>query len=287
MISLFGTSGIRGPVDTLFTPQFCFDLGRTFAQFLSTLNQTGPVTIGFDPRQSSPQIAASVTAGLLHEKREVTSLGSVPVPAVNYALISNNFAGSIMVTGSHIDVTSNGLKFFALKEEISKEHEAQISRLYDSLKNQIPHKPIKISIQNSTSGIDNYVELLLSLADKPLPKLKLIVDTGNGGQTEVMRRVLPELGFEVSFLNADQQQSLISRDTETNGSFADLQQEVVSSGADLGIGFDSDGDRVIFVDHTSQFVPGDLTGVLLAKWLPGNIIVTPVNTSNLIDNIDK
>lgn len=287
MVSLFGTSGIRGPVDTFFTPQFCFDIGRTFAVFLKRHDQSGTVTIGIDTRESSPQISRHVTAGLNFEKREVIYLGAVPVPAVHNSIITTSAVAGIMVTGSHIDPSSNGLKFFAFKEEISKENEQEITDIYHELKDSIPHFLGEAKAESTSVGFENYVNTLLSLNQKDQKPLKMVVDPGNGAQTEVLKSFLSQTPHTVEFINSDIQQPLLSRDTETDGAFSDLQKAVTAQKSDLGVGFDSDGDRVVFVDHTGRFVSGDYSGALLAKWNQSNIIVTPVNTGNVINTIGK
>ena len=139
--SLFGTSGIRGSAEKLFTNQFCFDIGRTFAIFLDRHNQGGGIAIGIDPRGSSPRIKDAIEAGLIYEKREIFDQGASPVPAICYILkISDYYAGSVMVSGSHIQPHLNGVKFFAFDEEILKKHEAEIETIYKSIKNKIRYR---------------------------------------------------------------------------------------------------------------------------------------------------
>ena len=285
--SLFGTSGIRGEVDKLFTKQFCFDIGRTFVKFLNKHKQTGPIAIGIDSRTSSPRIAQDLAASLNYEGRETTYLGAVPVSATHYSILSTPAIASIMVTGSHIDIKSNGIKFFALKEEIDKNHEKEISTIYAQIKNQVKPKAIKANFSYDSSGFDNYLEMLIGLADSPLPKLKIAFDPGNGAQTNTIKTLLLELGQEVFAINDDIQKELISRDTEKDGSFSDLQALVLKKKADLGIGFDTDGDRIVFVDRQGKFISGDYSGTILAKWNKSNTIVTPINVSGVIDSIGK
>ncbi|MBI2310372.1 hypothetical protein HYU90_00910 [Candidatus Collierbacteria bacterium] len=287
MPSLFGTSGIRGPANTLFTPQFCFDLGRTFAIFLDQNNQTGDVAVAIDTRTSSPHIAQNLIYGLRYAGREVIHLGAIPVPAANYSILSMGVVAAIMVTGSHIDIESNGVKFFANKEEINKDQEKQISDLYQSLKEKVSPVTVMGTIPQSNRGINNYIEMLLSLVDHPLPKLKIVLDPGNGGQTEVMKTVLRELSADFVVINGQTQEQLISRDTETDDAFRALQEKVVEEKADLGVGFDSDGDRCIFVDRKGNFIPGDYSGTLIAKWHAADSVVCPVNVSNVINYIGK
>lgn len=287
MPSLFGTSGIRGPANTLFTPQFCFDIGQTFAIFLDRQKQVGTIAVGIDTRSSSPHISQNIIYGLRYAGRDVVHLGAIPVPAANYSILSMGVIGAIMVTGSHIDISSNGVKFFCLKEEITKEQEQQISEIYYGLKKRVMPTPVVGTIPQSNQGINNYLEMLLSLVDHPLPKLKIVIDPGNGGQTEVMKTILRELGADFVAINADIQEPLISRDTEEDGVFSILQEKIKDERADLGIAFDSDGDRCVFVDKKGNFIHGDYSGTILAKWNASDTVICPINVSNVINFIGK
>jgi phosphomannomutase len=287
MQKLFGTSGIRGVAKTLFTAQFCFDIGRTFAIFLDRHKQDGVVTVGIDTRESSPRIQNQLISGLTYERREVIDIGTIPVSAAHYSILSMPTVASIMVTGSHIDMLSNGVKFFAFKEEILKEHEAEIEKIYEEIRQRVPYKTLLNNAEQSNAGLTNYVNLLLNVADSSLSSLKIVVDPGNGAQTETMRMVLNTLKQKAYFINDNIQEPLMSRDTEADGAFEQLQKEVASREADLGVGFDSDGDRVIFVDHMGNFIPGDYSGTILSKFNSTNEVVVPVNVSNVIDHIGK
>jgi len=97
--NLFGTSGIRGDAQSLFIQlQFCFDIGRAFARFLTAHKQNGEVAVGMDPRPSSPRIKDGLISGLNFEGRKVNDQGVVPIPSLNYLLkVSPSCAGSIMI----------------------------------------------------------------------------------------------------------------------------------------------------------------------------------------------
>ncbi|PJE67597.1 hypothetical protein COU95_01510 [Candidatus Shapirobacteria bacterium CG10_big_fil_rev_8_21_14_0_10_40_9] len=284
---LFGTSGIRGSPETLFTNQFCFDIGRTFAKFLDNHGQSGPVAVGMDPRQSSQRIKEYFCSGLIYEKRKVFDEGIVPIPAMNWILVSAPFSGSAMITGSHVKRDLNGIKFFVLKEEILKVHEKEIEKIYQELKEKVsaPSEVSEIEIEEKAK-ID-YQEMLSKLANLPYPLWKVVLDTGNGVQTEVMFEVLQKLEIETVKINSDLNLAILTRDTETEGAFGELQKKVLSEKADFGLGFDADGDRVIFVDEKGNFIPGDYSGALIAKESPGEAVVTPINTSQVVEYVGK
>ena len=289
MASLFGTSGIRGPAKDLFTDQFCFDVGRAFGKFLKKYNQKGKVAIGMDPRESSPRIKKAFILGLQTGGYKVSDQGISPVPAINYILIADqSLAGSAMITGSHIRADFNGIKFFVFKEEILKKHEREIEKIHKNIKRKALFKPKKIALKEENRAIRFYRNMLLNLAEPPYPKWKVIVDCGNGCQLKAIPGVLKKLGLEVETINTDlQPKKFIPRDTETEGAVKDLQQKIKKGGADFGIAFDMDGDRVIFVDENGRFIPGDYTGALIAKHSNSPVIVTPINTSQVIEKIGK
>ncbi|MBU3956738.1 hypothetical protein KKI19_00450, partial [Patescibacteria group bacterium] len=287
-MNLFGTSGIRGDAEELFTNQFCFDIGRTFVKFLDNHKQSGSITVGMDPRGSSPRILEAIEAGLLFAEREVVDQGATPVPALNWVLKVTPYAGSIMVSGSHISANLNGLKFFAFKEEILKNHEKEINDIYNKIKDKAKFQKSKHIIKEENRANESYQEMLINLADEPYPKWKLvIVDPGNGAQSDTMPQVLSRLGLKVKEINASIQGEFIARDTETEGVLANLQQLVKKEKPDLGIAYDYDGDRVIFIDENGEFIPGDYTGSLIAKYSNTSKVITPINTSQVVDYLDK
>ena len=285
---LFGTSGIRGDAKTLFTNQFAFDLGRSFAQFLSDYGEAGSVAVGMDPRESSPRIKEYVISGLIYEGREVYDEGVSPVPAICYIQqTSEKYSGSIMISGSHIKPKLNGIKFFAFGEEILKKHEKEIEKIYFNLKEKVEPKKLISTLRKENTANDSYKEYLMGFSKKPYPKWKVVVDPGNGAQSDVMPEVLRLLGLDVIELNASVQGQFYSRDTEVEGDFEELQRLVKNKKADFGIGYDSDGDRVVFIDEKGQFIPGDYSGTLIAREINTSMVVTPINTSQVIELIGK
>ena len=286
--TLFGTTGIRGDAKELFTDQFSFDLGRTFAIFLKNEGQVGKVAVGIDPRESSPRIRAAYASGLIYEGFEVFDEGVAPIPAMNYILKAEpSFAGSTMVSGSHIKPHLNGLKFFALGEEIQKEHEAKIDKIYVDIKENVKYLDKSEIMVPDDSASGSYQDYLVSKAKLPYPAWKVVVDPGNGAQSDVAPWVLRQLGLDVIELNASVQGEFYSRDTEVEGDFKGLQETVVTEKADFGIGYDSDGDRVVFIDEKGNYIPGDYTGALLAKEAVGESVVTPINTSQVVEETGK
>ena len=291
-VKLFGSSGIRGDAKEFFTNQTSFDLGRVFAILLTRHNTNGAVAVGMDPRESSPRIKAALVKGLIYEKREVFDDSITQIPSMNWVLISNSsIAGSVMVSGSHVKPHLNGLKFFAFGEEILKEHEEEIQEIYNLEKEKINIDDIVIqtlesSIRESQAQA-SYIEYIISKAKLPFKKIKVVIDAGNGAQSKVAPEILNRLGLEVIELNTNIQNEFMSRDTEVSGDFEELQKKVISEKADLGIGYDSDGDRVVFIDEKGEFISGDYSGSLIAMSIDTEKIVTPINTSSVAEKTGK
>jgi len=286
---LFGTSGIRGDSEKLFTNQFCFDIGRTFAKFLTQNGEEGAVATGMDPRGSSPRIKEAIEAGLTNEGREVYDQGATSVPSMCFVLlVSDYYSSSIMVSGSHIQANLNGIKFFAFNEEILKKHEKEIESIYASLKDKVIFKEgEEYEIHNENRAKDEYLEMLVKLANGSFPNWKVVVDAGDGAQSDTMPYVLKRLGINVIEQNTTIQGEFYARDTEHKPDMMGLIMTVKKEKADFGIGYDADGDRVVFVDENSEFIPGDYSATLIAKYIKGDSVVTPISTSQVVDHLEK
>jgi len=286
MKSFWGTTGIRGPADTLLTNQFVFDIGRAFGTFLRKNNQLGVVVVGHDPRESSPRIANALMTGINDEGYEIEFAGVTPIPSINRALlVKNKIVAGCMVTGSHIETSLNGIKFFAFEEELLKIHEGQISHIYESLKEAKKFKK-SLDFTKSKKTRQDYEDYLVNLSDKN-SKLRIVVDTGNGTQTESIINVLDRLGYRIVKLNCSIKKPMLARDTEKAEDFALLCKKVRDSKADLGVGFDSDGDRAIFCDDEGKLIFGDYLGAIIAKFNNLSAVVTPINTSSILESLVK
>ena len=202
-----------------------------------------------------------------------------------------------MITGSNIRADFNGIKFFAFKKEILKEHEKEIEKIYEEIKEKIliinsptvnrspVNKYVKVISDNRANEF--YQDMLLRLTDS-YPKWKIVLDLSNGCQSKVMPGLFKKLGLETIIINNDPQpDKFIARDTETEEVVKDLQEKVKEVDADLGIAFDGDGDRVVFVDEDGSFIPGDYSGVLIAKYSDTPVVIAPINVSQVIEHIGK
>ena len=286
---LFGTSGIRGPADTLFTEQFCFDIGKTFVKFLEKYYKIGPIAVGMDPRDSSPRIKKQLFQGLITSNTALFDEGITPVPSMNWLIKNTEVEAGIIVTGSHIAPELNGVKFFAHDEEISYEDQKNIEKLYEEIKEKETPPNTEVQTTVETRARDTYAEMLTGLIKDSLPKWKIGLDCANGAQSIVMPGLLKKLGLEVLTINCDTEKSFIARDTDTDdkAEVQNLKKLVVEEKCDFGIAYDGDGDRVVFNDEKGQFVQGEYSCSLIAKGLKDEIVITPISSSQVVESIGK
>ena len=127
---LFGTSGIRGDAEKLFTKEFCHDIAATFIDFLKNHNISTAIAIGMDPRTSSPRIKDDLAEGFAKLGIETFDEGVTPIPSINWLIKSTPIKAAIMITGSHIAPELNGVKFYAHNEEITSDDQEEIEKLY-------------------------------------------------------------------------------------------------------------------------------------------------------------
>ncbi len=285
---LFGTNGIRGDAEKLFTSEFCFDIGVSFGKFLLKKNKKGEVAVGMDPRESSERIKSSFLQGFSTTATwEFLDEGIIPTPCLNYFVKKKGLAGGIMISGSHIKKELNGIKFFIDDEEITKVHEKEIERIYYQSKEKQKYLPQKINLKKEQEARKIYFDLLFSLAKPPYFSWKIVVDAGNGTQSLIIPKLLEKLGFMVVKINCNPAKGLVVRDMEVSDSFRELSQIVKNEKATFGIALDSDGDRAAFFDEGGKSIPGEYSCSLIAQDSPSKIVVTPINSSSVVEHIDK
>lgn len=284
---LFGTSGIRGSAKDFLTSEFCFQIGRTFVEFLRRHNNLSALAIGTDTRESSPRIKADLFKGLALGNTELYDEGVVPIPSVNWLIKNTEVKAAVMVTGSHIAPNLNGLKFYAHDEEISYEDEREIEQIYEEIKRDKSATPQHINTATDMRALELYKNKLLNGSPAKLIKMRVAVDCANGGQSVLAPGVLKDLGFDVVEVNCDIEQDFIARDTDTDDQavIEDLKKAVVSEGCDFGIAFDGDGDRVVFIDEKGNFIQGEYSCSLVAKHLKVDSVVTTISASQVVDQL--
>ena len=249
----FGTDGVRGHADTELTPTLVTALGRAAARVLGA----GPVVIGRDTRISGRRLEADLAAGLAAEGLAVDNVGVVPTPAVAHASAIRGVTGA-MISASHNAFEDNGIKFFApggrkLSDEVEERLEAEL----DHILHEEPTAATVVGGEEDPGVGAAWVDAVVaSVPDQALAGLRLVVDCANGAASAWAPAALERLGASVEVIHASPDGRNINAGCGSTHP-AELQGRVVGSGADAGLAFDGDADRVLGVDHTGSLVDGD------------------------------
>ncbi len=285
---LFGTNGIRGIVNKELTPEMAVKAGTAIGTFFG---KNKNLLIGYDARTSGPMFAKAVISGLTATGCNVFFAGMAPTPSLQFAVKNHKMDGGVIITASHNPPEYNGIKVIWKDGiEISHEQETKIEKIY--FKNKIQFAEWnELGEKRELQGInDEYIAAIkkhVNTAKIAEKHFHVVVDAANsvGGLTAPI--LMRDLGCKITSLNANIDGTFPGRMPEPRPeNLAELAQTVKAVGADLGVAFDGDADRSIFVDETGQIHMGDKTfAVVLKQFLlenPNSQIVTPVSSSTLI-----
>ncbi len=262
----FGTDGIRGRVGQFpITPDFMLKLGWAAGMAFRKMGACR-ILVGKDTRISGYMFESALEAGLSAAGADVMLLGPMPTPAIAYLTRTFHAEAGIVISASHNPHYDNGIKFFSGQgTKLPDEIELMIEELLDSpMTVEESEKLGKVSRINDAAG--RYIEFCKSSVptSTDFEGLKLVVDCAHGATYKVAPNVFRELGAEVTVLSAAPN-GLNINDNCGSTHMGALQAAVVEQGADLGIGFDGDGDRVLMVDHTGAIVDGDELLYIIAR----------------------
>jgi phosphoglucosamine mutase len=257
----FGTDGIRGRVGQApITPDFFLHLGWAVGKVLAgapALDAKAPmVLIGKDTRISGYMFESALEAGLISAGVDVGLLGPMPTPAIAYLTRTFQARAGIVISASHNPFGDNGIKLFGtdggkLSDELELAIEAQLDQPMSTAARLGKARRIGDAEGRYIEFCKGSLPWGFSLAG-----MKLVVDCANGATYKVAPEVFRELGATVTSLAVAPDGVNINKGCGSTD-VRDLQARVLAEQADLGIAFDGDGDRVIFVDHTGAEVDGD------------------------------
>ncbi len=278
MTGIFKAYDIRGKYTGELNEDIAKDIGKAIATFL----QTDTIVVGRDNRISSDSIFSSLTQGIRELGVSIVDIGVVSTPMAYFAVNHLDKKGLIMVTASHNSKEYNGFKLTREKAiPISGETGiADIERLFFS-------KEFKRFSQNQgrieTISVEKEYFTHLSKFVKGIAGLKVVVDCGNGVMGPLVHEFFSHLYIEMIPLHFERDGNYPFHDPNPMilSNVKELQEAVKSNGANLGIAFDGDGDRVVFVDDKSAIVPSDFVTALLAEQLvkPGDIVLYDLRSS--------
>jgi phosphoglucosamine mutase len=255
----FGTDGVRGVANRELTPELAYKIGRCGGYVLAGKAVRPKVVIGMDTRISGPMLEAALTAGLLSIGADVIRLGVVTTPAVAFLTRLLGADAGVMISASHNPVEDNGIKFFGADGyKLSDETELEIERLLDAGRDELP-RPEGGGIGTVTtdeSAKYRYLEYLKTTVKHAFKGLRIVMDCAHGAAYELAPRVFRELGADVITVGASPD-GLNINDGVGSTHPEHLIAQVKAHGADLGLSYDGDADRLIAVDETGAEVDGD------------------------------
>ena len=262
----FGTDGIRGRVGEFpITPDFVLKLGWAAGMAFRKEGRCR-ILIGKDTRVSGYMFESALEAGLAAAGADVQLLGPMPTPAIAYLTRTFQADAGIVISASHNPHDDNGIKFFSSEgTKLPDDVELLIERLLDEPMTVVGSSGIgKASRINDASG--RYIEFCKGSVPTgtSFKSLKLVVDCAHGAAYKVAPAVFRELGAQVHVMAA-QPDGLNINDGCGSTHIEALQAAVVAQGADLGIAFDGDADRVLMVDHSGAVVDGDELLFIIAR----------------------
>jgi len=262
----FGTDGIRGRVGAgHINPEFVLKLGWAAGKVFAREGRS-KLIIGKDTRISGYMFESALEAGLVAAGVDVCMLGPMPTPAIAYLTRTFHAQAGIVISASHNPYHDNGIKFFSgdggkLPDEIEYAIERQLSEPMTTADSSGLGKVTRI---NDAAG--RYIEFCKSTVPSSfsLRGLKIVVDCAHGATYHVAPAVFDELGAELVLIGASPNGININEGVGSTKPQL-LQQTVLEQGADLGIAFDGDGDRLAFVDGNGQLIDGDELLYIIAR----------------------
>ena len=289
----FGTDGIRGPVETVITPEACLKIGHATGLVMKELGWN-TVVIGKDTRISGYMLEAALQAGFIAAGVNVRLLGPLPTPGVAYLTKTLRNKFGLVISASHNDFLDNGIKIFNEDgEKISRDIEKRIERHLSKKMTLVETSSIGKAYRFDESG-PRYIEFCKSTVPPEISfsSLRIVLDCANGACYKVSPEVFEELGAEVISIGAEPDGYNINQDCGSTHPEV-IKKAVVDHRADFGVSLDGDGDRVIIVDEKGNILDGDDLLYILAFANPNRtgawsgVVGTKMSNLGLEDAITK
>lgn len=281
---LFGTDGVRGkagvhPLDH----ETVARLGAALVRAMRAGDKSLRFLVGRDTRESGDWIERELARGVHSEGAAITTAGVIPTPAIAYVTRALQFDAGLVISASHNPFEDNGIKVFSGRgEKFTEDLERHVEAIIADPSWRVPSDGALPPV-DKTDVIDAYIGHALLALPNPerLGRLKVAIDTANGATTTVAPRLFGGLGFDLTVIGNEPDGRNINLDC--GSTHPERLAAIVSNGGfRLGVAFDGDGDRAIFIDHTGRVVDGDAVMLLCARHmqsqgrLNGNAVVATV-----------
>ncbi len=258
---LFGTDGVRGVANRDLTPELALAIGRGLG---SRLPAGSIVLIGRDTRRSGLMLEAAVAAGLVSAGVNVEIGGVLPTPAVAELVARGDQIAGVVISASHNPFPDNGIKLFGADGFKLPDHEEAAIEAAMDVDGERPIADAIGEVVSWDQGLTLYRDRLVERFPDRLDGVRIVVDCAHGATVTTAVDVLARLGVDVVAAIGHEPNGVnINVDCGSTHLRA-LSERVVAEGAQLGLAFDGDGDRVLAVDHTGAIVDGDQILAILA-----------------------
>lgn len=297
MGNLFGTDGVRGVANRELSAELAFKLGRAGALVLSEGNRRPRIVLGRDTRISGDMLEAALVAGICSMGGDVLKVGVVPTPGVAVLTRLLGADAGVVISASHNPMEDNGIKFFGgngfkLPDAVEEKIEQAIATsAWDATPAPVG-KEVGRVVELPDAPL-RYIDYLEEAIPSNLTGLRIVVDCANGASYRLAPNLLGDLGAEVVVINASPDGVNINSACGSTHP-AQLQQAVVHHGADLGLAYDGDADRVIAVDERGNLVDGDAIMVICGlerkrqqRLLNDRVVVTVMSNLGLHQAFQK
>jgi phosphomannomutase/phosphoglucomutase len=283
--AVFKEYDIRGVADADLTTGAIETIGRAFGTYIQRTTGRNKVVIGRDVRLSSERFFSAVAQGLLSTGCHVADVGVVPTPALSFAQESTLADGAVMVTASHNPAEFNGLKLQVGPYPLAGEALQHVERLIAKGQYEVGK-----GTMSTVDVLPEYVDCIRHRL-RPSRSLKVVVDGGSGAAGLIGSQLIEDLGCEVFRLYCEPDGRFPHHDPDPleEKNIRDLKALVLEQGADLGVGFDGDGDRLGVVDERGDMVLPDKYVALLAREflinVPAKVVLDVRCSQALVDDI--
>lgn len=268
----FGTDGVRGIANKELTPELAFKLGR-YGGFVLSQHEDSThrprVLVGRDTRISGQLLEQALISGLLSVGIEVFQLGVISTPGVAYLTRLQKASAGVMISASHNPAEDNGIKFFGSDGfKLDDEQELEIEVLLDAEVDNLPRPSAEGlgTLDEFPEGLLKYSQFLAQTIPGDLSGITVCIDAANGATTTSVNRLFADV--ETDFFTMGTSPNGLNINDGVGSTHPEkLAEMVLEKGADAGLAFDGDGDRIIAVDELGQIVDGDKIMYICAKYL--------------------
>ncbi|WP_027963763.1 phosphoglucosamine mutase [Halalkalibacillus halophilus] len=266
----FGTDGVRGIANEELSPELAFKLGRFGAYTLTKDAVEKPkLLVGRDTRISGEMLEGALVAGILSVGVEVMRLGVISTPGVAYLTKASGAQAGVMISASHNPVEDNGIKFFSENGfKLSDAQEKEIEDLLDAEADELP-RPVGSDVGQAINYFEagqKYLQHLKQTVDTDFDGLKVALDCAHGATSTLASHLFADLEADIHSVGSSPDGTNINENCGSTHPEL-LQQTVREQGADVGLAFDGDGDRLIAVDEEGNIIDGDKIMYICAKFL--------------------